>query len=212
MNESRDPVHPMGGSPEDESLQTFFKKLSAGDSAAEKDLFEEYAARLARLAANNIQANLLKRFDEEDVVQSAFRTFFRRNQEGEFKFENSRQLWQLLSKITLFKTRSYARHHKAAKRSTDNDGLNEVIELIQQKGPDGESVSMVLEELELVLDDLPAKASEITWLRLAGHSKKEIGQLTNRSRQTVHTTLRLVYDRLESRFNENLLPDSDSTA
>jgi hypothetical protein len=50
-----------------------------GDSAAVEQLFERYAQRLARLADRNLSRKIAGRLDGEDVVQSVFRTFFRRS-------------------------------------------------------------------------------------------------------------------------------------
>jgi RNA polymerase sigma-70 factor (ECF subfamily) len=86
------------------------------DNEANQKLFEQYSQRLVRLAGNHIHPALIKRFDGEDVVQSVFRTYFRRQDAGEFAIEHTQQLWKLLVTITLCKTRSYARRHTADRR------------------------------------------------------------------------------------------------
>jgi hypothetical protein len=76
-------------------------KLLDGD-----DLVERYAHRLARLAEQHLSPKVAGRLDAEDVVQSAFRTFFRRSVQGEFQIDSSAQMWRLLAKITLMKARA----------------------------------------------------------------------------------------------------------
>ena len=52
--------------------------------------------------------------DADDIVQSVFRTFFRRAQAGEFRIDSSAQLWQLLVRITVLKAQ-----HQAGRKVTD---------------------------------------------------------------------------------------------
>src|SRR5262245_34433015 len=64
-------------------------------------LFERYARRLAHLAEQHLSRKLAGRLDGEDVVQSVFRTFFRRSALGEFRIDSSDQIWRLLVKMTV---------------------------------------------------------------------------------------------------------------
>ena len=68
-----------------------------------------YAQRLSRLAEQFIARGLGGRIEGDDVVQSVFRTFFRRCAGGEFQIDSSAQLWQLLVKITMTKARAQGR-------------------------------------------------------------------------------------------------------
>src|SRR5882672_9712028 len=85
--------------------------LFAGDPAAAYAVFDRYSERLVRLAEKHLSRRLAGRVAGEDVVQSVFRTFFRRGADGEFKLDGSAQLWQLLVRITVLKARAKARHH-----------------------------------------------------------------------------------------------------
>lgn len=80
------------------------------------ELFARYAHRLTRFAEGQISPILAARLDPEDVVQSVFRTFFRRSDKGEFVIDTSGQIWQLLVTITLMKARAKGRYHTASKR------------------------------------------------------------------------------------------------
>ena len=60
-------------------------QLLGGDPEAARAVFDRYSARLVRLADQHLSRKLAGRVDGEDVVQSVFRTFFRRGNEGEFQ-------------------------------------------------------------------------------------------------------------------------------
>ena len=140
------------------------ERLKGGDSVAMQQLFDEYSDKLVRLASKNIHPALLKRFDGEDVVQSVFRTFFRRQQEGKFQIEREQQLWRLLVTITICKTRSAARRHLAAKRNVQVEQLlpDESDFQIREASP-GDAMAL-LEEIDAAMQGLPDRAAEILWL------------------------------------------------
>src|SRR5437763_633062 len=87
-----------------------------GDALAAEALFSLYAWRLTRVAERHLSNGLAGRLDSEDVVQSVFRTFFRRSAAGEFRIDTTAQLWRLLVTITLRKVAANARYHTAAAR------------------------------------------------------------------------------------------------
>src|SRR5690348_7387242 len=83
--------------------------LQAGDPQAAEEVFARYARRLVRLAEQHLSRRLAARLDGEDVVQSVFRTFFRRAAAGEFRIDSSLHLWRLLVRITVLKARAKGR-------------------------------------------------------------------------------------------------------
>ena len=62
-------------SPVGESVQ-LVARWQAGDEAAAEALFARYADRLTQLAASRLARRLAARIDPEDVVMSAYRSFF----------------------------------------------------------------------------------------------------------------------------------------
>jgi len=92
------------------------QRYRQGDPDAAGELFAYYARRLSRLAQQFISRKPGGRIEGDDVVQSVFRTFFRRCADGEFQIDSSAQLWQLLVKITMTKARAQGRRNTAAKR------------------------------------------------------------------------------------------------
>ncbi|XZE56098.1 RNA polymerase sigma factor [Planctomycetaceae bacterium SH139] len=181
-------------------FQSFQKRLKAGDSNAVKKLFDDYSRRLVRLASNNIHPALLKRFDGDDVVQSVFRTFFRRQQEGKFQIEHSQQLWQLLVTLTLCKTRTQARRHTAERRDVAVAHAMSDPDQIFDRRPSHEDALALWEEIDLVLEGLPNRTAEIISMRLEGRNRSEIAKEVDLSRQSIHRILKLVQERLTRRF------------
>lgn len=171
--------------------------LAAGDGEAARAVFDRYSARLVRLADQHLSRKLAGRVDGEDVVQSVFRTFFRRGNEGEFRIDGSAQLWQLLVKITILKARAKARYHTAAMRDAaveQADGFAAFDLASCEPGPD-DAVALV-EQVEVLLRDLPPLYGQLLGLRLQGRNVTEVADELNVSRQTVHRALNLLQDRL----------------
>ncbi len=91
-------------------------RFRSGDQDAALQLYYRYADRLMRLASKSTPAELAPRFDPEDIVQSVFRTFFRRAAKGQYEAPEGDELWKLLLVMALNKVRSRAAFHRARKR------------------------------------------------------------------------------------------------
>ena len=193
-------MRPQPATSEMTAWQSFRKRLDSGDSVAMQRLFEQYSQRLFHVASQNIHPALVKRFDGEDVVQSVFRTFFRRQGEGELQIRHSQQLWKLLVTITIYKTRSHARRHTADRRNVraEEAMISDVQILDREANP--EDALALWEEIDVALRGLPDKTGEILSLRLEGRHKSEIADQLDVSRQTVHRLLNLLEERLAERL------------
>lgn len=170
-----------------------------GDEQAAQKLYDQYAERLARLAASNMEARLKRRLSEDDIVQSVFHSFFNRTADQRISIENSRELWNLLVTMTLAKTRSAGRHHRALKRtvaaevaSTESDWLPDAL----AEGPSPSEALIFVETVEQITKDLPPKHREILALRMAGNARTEIARITGLSRQTIYRVLQLIEQRI----------------
>src|SRR5881227_4054995 len=93
--------------------------IQAGSESAARELFDKYCERLMRLAKRRIGQRMTSRVDPEDVIQSAFRTFFVRVRNDEFKFEGENDLFKLLVRLTVHKTLRQVAFHRAAKRNPE---------------------------------------------------------------------------------------------
>ncbi|MBI3468610.1 MAG: hypothetical protein HY000_36880, partial [Planctomycetes bacterium] len=95
------------------------RRYAHGDERAAEEIFQRYVSRLVRLARSRLSTKLAARLDAEDVVMSAYRSFFVRARRGQFTWERSGDLWRLLVEITLHKLYRQVDRHRAARRSVD---------------------------------------------------------------------------------------------
>ena len=86
------------------SVTRWISALKQGDQAAASGLWESYFRRLVGLARARLRDVPRLIADEEDVALSAFDSFCRRAQAGQFRRLNDRDdLWQILALITVRK-------------------------------------------------------------------------------------------------------------
>src|SRR5438105_646094 len=83
------------------SITRWVTALKEGDAAAAQPLWERYHRRLVGLAREKLRGARRQIADEEDVVQSAFNSFFQGVAKGQFPQLGDRDnLWRLLVVIT----------------------------------------------------------------------------------------------------------------
>jgi len=173
--------------------------IQAGSESAAKELFDKYCERLMRLAKRRIGQRMASRFDPDDVVQSAFRTFFKRVKNDEFTFEQEEDLFKLLVRLTVRKTLRQVVHHQAAKRSpsAEQSDTSEDSQLLAQvagnvPAPDVEVA--LLEQFENLMQSLTPMERQVVELKMQGYSTVEIAdQLGSYDRK-----IRRVLERVES--------------
>lgn len=174
------------------------RPLLTGAPQEINELFAVYAQRLSRVAEQYLSNKLAARIDGEDVVQSAFRTFFRRSEAGEFQIDSSAQLWRLLVKITVLKARAKARHHTAGSRDVSAEkGGDAWLTNIAAREPSLVEAAMLVDLIETLLQGLPPLFCDVLQLRLEGHGPTEIAARLKVSRMTVHRTLKLLQRRAQ---------------
>ncbi len=181
-----------------ESLAT---NNAAPDPKLVEQLFARYAQRLARFADQHLSARLAARLDGEDVVQSVFRTFFRRYSSGEIRVDSSDEVWRLLVRITLRKAQAKGRYHTAAVRDVGAEvpaGDPPLLEAMARE-PGPEEAATLVDEIEGLLRGLPELHCRILDLRLQGHAAADIADQLGTSRMNVYRALNLLQQRLEAR-------------
>ena len=80
-----------------------------------------------------------RREDPEDVVQSVFRTFFRRDSRGEYEIDNDEALWGLLRHIVRLKILTHVEYHEAKKRNPDEKSAADVTAVPQSHPSEAEA-------------------------------------------------------------------------
>ncbi len=169
------------------------------DPAAAEELFRRYAERLTRLARSRLSRKLSARLDPEDVVLSAYRSFFLLARDG-VALRQSGDLWRLLARITLRKVCRGARRHRAGCRSVERE--QEAEAAVLARGPTPAEAATLTDELRAVLSPLGPVPRRIAELRLQGHEVDEIAADVKRSPRTVRRTLAWLAEELERRLRD----------
>jgi RNA polymerase sigma-70 factor (ECF subfamily) len=107
--------------PPDADFQRLIDGLRAGDEATLREVYAQYGPLLRGIADSRLAPGLKRRVDADDIVQSTFRTFFRRAQGGQFQFADNQRLWNLLLAIGLTKLREKVRYHGRQTRAVERE-------------------------------------------------------------------------------------------
>jgi RNA polymerase sigma-70 factor (ECF subfamily) len=176
----------------------------AGDAEAADELFQRYAGRLIALARTRLSAKLAGRVDPEDIVQSAYRSFFAGARSGGYDLQHGGDLWGLLVAITLHKLQDQVRHHTSHKRSVNSertfgseDSLLGIQASLLAPGPSPVEALALVEQLERVMSGLEPLQRRMLELRLQGFNLEEIAADTRLSRRTVRRVLERIKQQLE---------------
>jgi RNA polymerase sigma factor (sigma-70 family) len=179
-----------------------------GDQQAAAELFRRYARQLIAVAQNRLSARLASRIDPEDVVQSAYRSFFVGVRNGEYDVQKSGELWHLLVGITVHKLRHQIRRNLADKRSVereqslDGEGARPALADLLGQEPSPLDAVVLVDEVERLMRRLEPVPRRMLELRLQGYDLREIAIETGRSYRTVRRTLDGVKRRLEQGYPE----------
>lgn len=178
--------------PEDESSdRSLLRRFRKGQADASTKLYVRYANRLQALAARRSSPELGRRLDPEDIVQTVFRTFFRRVAEGSYDVPDGEEIWKLLLVIALNKIRDAGAHHNAAKRDVRRTSSGEANELAIQNaaGKDEAALAVLRMVVDDALEDLPESHRRMIELRIDGHEIAEISREVGRSKRSVERVL-----------------------
>ena len=186
--------------PSDHSLLQRYRR---GQDDAPTLLYLRYAERLRALAAGQRASGLAARVDPEDIVQSVFRTFFRRAAEGQYDVPEGEEIWKLLLVIGLHKIRSVGSFHRAARRDVRQTASGEAYDqaLESESGQDEGALAVLRMVIDEVLDALPPGHRPIVELRIEGYEVAEIAEQLQRSRRTVERILQEFRRRLDAQIH-----------
>jgi RNA polymerase sigma-70 factor (ECF subfamily) len=179
-------------------------RLGAGDEAAAAEVFHRYARRLRALARSRLDRLLRAKVDAEDVLQSVYRSFFRRHAAGQYELEGWDSLWGLLTVITLRKCGRRVRYFRSACRdagrevelASPGDASGVDFQAIAHD-PTPSEAARLAETLEQVMRDLTERERAILALSLQGYTTEEVGEQVGRTERTVQRVLQRVRRRLE---------------
>lgn len=190
---------------EHDSFAELMTQLRAGDDTAAARLFHQFHQRLRALAHKRLAPRIRQKVDPDDVLQSVYKSFFHRYEQGQFQLEDWDSLWSLLTLITIRKCSGRAEYFLAASRTVQRETAG------AQSSPDGskcgwqpvseeptpEEAACLTETLEQVMRGMEAWECHIVTLSLQGYSIEEISQEVGRAERTV--------ERVRGRIKQRLL-------
>jgi RNA polymerase sigma-70 factor (ECF subfamily) len=177
------------------SDNSLLNRFRSGDEDAALQLYYRYAERLLKLAKRETPQELATRFDPEDIVQSVFRTFFRRAASGQYEAPEGDELWKLLLVMALNKVRGRGAYHRADKRDIRRtlpipDSDAGVVASRNSVGDDNEVARHILcLSVEEIISNQPESHRAVIRLRIDGMEVQEIALQEQRSKRTVERIL-----------------------
>lgn len=181
------------------SDQILLQRFQDGHSDASTLLYLRYAHRLHALAESQSSPDLARRVDPDEIVQSVFRTFFRRAAAGHYAVPDGEEIWKLLLVIALNKVRAAGAYHRAAKRDVRLTSGGECYEVALENEAVADETALTV--LRMVIDqalaDLPVAQQQMVRLRIEGYEVAEIAQKTDRSKRSVERVLQEFRTRLK---------------
>jgi len=180
-----------------------------GDQQAATILWRRYAERLMALTRRRLSGKLSRYLDPEDVVQSAYRSFFAGARSDRYVLRQSGALWRLLVAITLHKLDHQVKRYHAEKRSVVRDQhIGAQVDLLHRhikrlaRQPSPDEAAALTDEVERVMRSLVPLQRQMVQLRLQGYRLGEIAETTGRSERTVRRVLERVERKLKKRCAE----------
>ncbi len=186
------------------SVTRLIEQMRSDDPGRREDaargLWDRYVPALLNLARHHLDRRLLRREDEDDVLQSMYASFCIRQQHGNFDLSGRDDLWKLLVTVTLRKARNVARRHRRDARDYRREGEPDGgdpsdrggdIELCDVSEPTPADAAAFNDELERRLralgDPVPRR---IVLCKLEGYTNKEIArELDNCTERTIERKL-----------------------
>jgi RNA polymerase sigma-70 factor (ECF subfamily) len=183
-----------------DSFPEWMARLRARDNDAAREVFLRFARQLVALARRQFGAGLRHKVDPEDIVQSAYRSFFERCDAGKLEVETWNGLWGLLTLITLRKCANRVEYHQAQRRAAAREVAGSP-EAPWPEAPGREPTpleAVVLNEIvEQLLASLDEEERPILDLSLQGYTTAEISAQLGRAERTVRRVRERVRDWLE---------------
>jgi RNA polymerase sigma-70 factor (ECF subfamily) len=185
-----------------DSVAELMGRLRSGEDGAAREVFARFAGRLVGLARRHLDARLAVKVDPEDVVQSAYKSFFVRHRDGGLEVGSWDGLWGVLTMITLRKCADRAAYYGAGKRDVAREAAGPAPD---QSGPgmadreprpdEAAVLAETVEALYRAMDDPDERA--ILELSLQGFTAAEVSERLGRAERSVRRLREGIRKRLE---------------
>src|SRR5271165_447180 len=201
------------------SVTRLIQLLRSGDKT-ERELaalliWRRYFRDLLELARNNLNKRVRRRADEEDVLQSMYKSFCLRQQRGEFDLAGRDALWNLLVTITLRKARNAAKKQMRDKRDIareqtvadrdESESAHWALEQMDAAGPSPAEAAVLNEALERRLQALAdPELRQIALWRLEGYTNREIADWLDCTERSIERRLERIRSKWTSYDDSSL--------
>jgi RNA polymerase sigma-70 factor, ECF subfamily len=185
-----------------ESHDSFIRRLREESDSAANELDERYRSRLCQLVEREMNQRFRRKEDPEDVVQSVFRTFWRRKSQAEFHIDSSADLWRLLGTIAHHKLLKHIERLDAKKRDTRREEYPDGDQL-HSNLPTPEEAAIAADLIEGALAELDEPYVEVFQMRMQNCTEQEIASKLDCTRAFVRTKLKRICERLRKLSAEN---------
>jgi RNA polymerase sigma-70 factor (ECF subfamily) len=194
---------------QDNSFNDLMVRLRAGDEGAAAEIFHQFAERLIALARTRLAGSIRQKVDPEDVLQSVFKSFFRRHAEGQFELDSWDSLWGLLTIFTLRKCGHRVEHFRAARRNVQREAVapaspddSTASWVAIARDPTPSEIAILTETVEQMLSGLNERDRQIVTLRLQGYTVNAISAEVGYTERTVRRVLDHVKKWLQRRQSD----------
>ena len=177
----------MSASPGEQNLNELTGEIFASE------VFRRYSIRLLHLANDRLGKDVRGKLSPEDVVQSAFKSFFRRLNDFRLERDGADAIWGLLSIITIRKCKKWDAFYRCDKRAVqrekpdDSRLAGQVRHTSTEPGP--LDVLIVEELLAKLFREFEPRQQQMILLRMDGCSVDEIAVQCQSSCRTVARTI-----------------------
>jgi RNA polymerase sigma-70 factor, ECF subfamily len=177
-----------------------------------KLVFERFSRRLIGLARCHLELRLQHKVDPEDVVQSAYKSFFLRYGDGDLAAEGWDGLWGLLSLITIRKCADRVRYYQTEGRDLAREAgaqltSDSAAAWLGAPGrePTPHEAIVLAETVEELLRSLSGDERTIVELSLQGYSTQEISEQLGRAERSVRRLRERVRKQLQQQQMETAI-------
>jgi DNA-directed RNA polymerase specialized sigma24 family protein len=183
----------------DDSITRLIVLLKEGEDAAAQALWDAYFPRLVALARARLRGTPRGMADEEDVALSAFDSFCRRAERGQFpRLDDRDDLWQLLFVLTVRKAIGLVRYQARARRgggrvaSLEDLAAWDLDEALGRE-PTPELAAQMADEYRRLLDGLGDESlRDVARWKMEGWTNREIAARLDCVEPTVERKVRSI--------------------
>lgn len=189
---------------EDGSNAELLKLWKSGNQHAAQLLVDRYMLRLTALAQSRLSRVLARRLDADEIVLSAWRSFFVAANRSRLQVPDDDNLWPLLATMTLRKLHRQAQRQLADRRNTareislnNDDGWQELV----SREPAPDDAAQLTSDIEALMARLEPTDREIMMYRLQGVELEAIATRMKCSERTVRRAMQRIRMHLADYFD-----------